>query len=115
MQKELADLVTSLGKIKKEAEECRGDMADPMDKKHQAMCDMIGSLADRLSYMAQAFWQYSDQHKNGHLPAVKTPSQMSHALEVLGLADDYEVYKPVLTVANRQGVQAVVEYRKPSK
>lgn len=43
-------------------------------------------------------YEWVDKHQEGHLPNMKTKSDMDKALDVLGQSDNYEVAKPTIRV-----------------
>jgi hypothetical protein len=116
-KKDFEGLVSALAQLRTDANKCKADYGSPcspeeMLVRHQCMCDLVDRLSERVSYLADAFYNHI---YNGHLPPMKTPSQMEHALDVLGVGNDYQIYKPILSIASNKGVDAVVEYRKPIK
>lgn len=67
--------------------------------------DLVYSIADNLySYINmidKSTWDWSQTHKNGHLPNAKTPSQLEKAIKALGMSDDYEVEKTKISMAGK--------------
>ena len=55
--------------------------------------NVIDSMRISMSYMMDDFYSYMEKHNEGHLPKVSSVEQMSKAVKVLGLEDEYEVQK----------------------
>lgn len=82
---------------------------DEMDTRIEYVYDHINYkfryLQEEISYVLQLF----RDHMKGHLPKIKSTSQMKTALEALGLEDEYEVMKPIISVANKKTGEIIVE------
>lgn len=84
------------------------------EKRIVSVCDsisyMISNLHDRITYISESLWE----HKKGHLPAIKTASQMESALSALGLEGDYEVEKPSIYIqaSLKSGPTLTLNYKK---
>lgn len=66
-----------------------------------------------VGYLEQDLYEFKSKHTVGHLPPIKTASDMQNALNILGIGDDYEVYKPTISVAKRKyGVEITATYKK---
>jgi hypothetical protein len=74
-------------------EEMRTQMMNEMYSAFSSIMKYVYSVEDQL-------WSYQSQHAKGHLPPIKGASQMQSVLETLGMDGDYEVYKPVISVAS---------------
>lgn len=61
-------------------------------------------LREEMSYMMQVF----QNHMKGHLPKVKSNEQLKKAIKALGLEEEYEVYKPQISVANKKTGEILV-------
>lgn len=77
------------------------EACDIDDRIYQAISEVgsyydrrIDYIHERIDYVARAM----SEHNKGHLPAIKSTSQMETALEKLGLGNEYEVKKNVLWV-----------------
>jgi len=67
-----------------------------MDNMHRHITASLNNIHDRINHLHQ---RHSD-HQEGHLPPMKSPSQMEAALKSLGLHNDYSVHKPVVHVGS---------------
>jgi hypothetical protein len=60
---------------------------------------VLSRLKDEMKYVYEEIqWVYRElrEHKEGHLPPINSASQMSKAVDALGLSDEYEVAKKVI-------------------
>lgn len=79
---------------------------------HNELQFYFSYLMDELDYIYSRFLE----HERGHLPPFKTPSQLENALEKLGMGDDYEVYRPMITSASTNGqIDVKIDYEKKSE
>ena len=74
--------------------------------------EMRGWMDRELSYIHRRISEVEDtyyKHKMGHLPQINDAVSMKKALEALGLADSYEVVKPIIRVeASRLGDRLII-------
>lgn len=112
-QKELGELKQAFAslseKFASETLKMKADMAKPdlsnedvmnhMDRGMSYMHDMISNIHQRIDRHGDALYNHMTA---GHLPPIKSPSQMEAALKKLGLENDYVVHKPYISVASNQ-------------
>lgn len=73
---------------------------------YNAMIQMESYFDRRLDYVHERIdrsFKMQAEHRRGHLPPINSPSQMQGALKSIGIGDDYEVKKGVITVASSDG------------
>lgn len=73
------------------------------DELENTLFQLVNYIHSRISYLENSFYAYEYEHSEGHLPKIKTASDMKRALDVLGLADDYEVKKQVIYANDKYG------------
>lgn len=89
------------------------DMMEKMQGFMEAIRNAIHYVHERIDDIQEDAWTFRREHTTNHLPNPKSASQMETCLKVLGLHEDYEVRKPIITMAKtRQGGVAVAEYVK---
>lgn len=111
--KKLKELQQAFAAAQKKFQESKAYGPDCSEQDtNEALCSMFQNLSDRISYIAESFWDYTYEHSKGHIPPINSVSGMEKALKVLGLADDYDVYKPMISVAREaRGIVAYASYR----
>ncbi len=57
----------------------------------------IKALSEKLEYLQEQFDRHAYQ---GHIPKVLGVEKMKKVLDVLGLNEEYEVYKPMISVSS---------------
>lgn len=71
------------------------------ERVYSAICQMEGYIDRRMEYIhdrIDRLYKLHAEHSNGHLPSIKSASQMETALQNLGLGNEYEVKKGVIYV-----------------
>lgn len=68
----------------------------------------ISNLQQSIYSASDNFYTTMSKHCDGHLPSIKSASQMEAALSKLGIADDYQVYKPTLYVSSAKTLRGSV-------
>ena len=107
LEESFAVLMQDLKKVK--ADGMDQGMEDKMQYMMDALSRVYANLSDRISYLSEAFYQYTYQHQQGHIPPIKSTSMMQKALKALGMDGDYEVAKPMISVARgAKGVMSIV-------
>ena len=111
MNKKLEELRQAMASLQSEMENLKGKAKgeDPMQPYNDHVNMMMQQMHNMRAYMDMmaddmyARHNSSDKrhadHLQGHLPPAKTPTQMKACLKALGMDSDYEVKKPVITVA----------------
>lgn len=74
----------------------------------------IRNIHDRMDYLSREFYNYYFKHQEGHIPPIKTASQMQKALKAIGMEDDFEVKKPNLYISAsaKKGLTITASYNK---
>jgi hypothetical protein len=80
----LEDFIEWVQPLQNEIDGLRACLAD--------IWSVIQSQGNQINYQSSDFWNYVSKHGQGHLPPVKSISQMSDALKTLGLDKDYVIY-----------------------
>jgi len=82
---------------------------------YEEMDRSISYVYDHMNYKFDAvreemgyFMKILQNHMKGHLPNVKSNEQLSKAIKALGLEGEYEVYKPMISVANKKTGEIIV-------
>lgn len=112
----LAAIKTGLDKLKEsKGQENHSPMEAMRDEMMERMYGALNYVHERISGVEDTLWEFRSQHLKGHLPNPKTPTQMERALKGLGLQDEFEVVKPMISVAStRQGQVLNASYSKES-
>jgi len=98
---------------KLQPKQSKADM-DEDDQEKEFMKQMVNNIADYIFAIENQMYKMHQNHQIGHLPAIKSPGKMQKALKTLGVDDDYEVAKPLITIANtKQGM--LIEANLPDK
>jgi hypothetical protein len=86
----------------KRLEECKAVQSsdDHMKNMRNEFYDSMSRMWNYAYQIQSSFYNYASEHAKGHLPPIKTASQMEKCLKSMGMENDYQVYKPVLSVAN---------------
>ena len=112
LEQSFATLLGDLNKVKADMGEMENegpDMEEKMQRMMDAMSRIYVNLSDRISYLADGFFQYTYDHNKGHIPPIKSATTMTKALKALGMEGDYEINKPWVSVAkNSKGILSVV-------
>jgi hypothetical protein len=90
------------------------------DDKHEMMMEMqdmvwraVSNVHDRIDYLSSAMSEYCYEHSKGHIPAIKSPSQMQKVLKVLDMDGDYVVRIPEVSIASvKNTVTAEINFKK---
>lgn len=89
------------------------DMMEKMQGFMEAVRNVLNYIHERIDIVQEDAWTFRREHTTNHLPNPKSASQMETCLKALGMYGDYEVRKPIITMAKtRQGGVAVAEYIK---
>ena len=89
-----------------------------MDEVHCLVSDMYRNMYQEMDIMyryisetREEMYEMLWEHKEGHLPNIKDAGKMEEVLRNLGLADSFEVRKPIISVASngRGGLDLSVE------
>lgn len=113
-----ASLLNDMKKVKADEMSEMGEKEDSCESRANELFDyamrICANLSDRITYLGDAFYQYTYQHNKGHIPPIKSASTMEKALKALGMGEDYEVSKPWVSVAkdSRGIVSAVAAFHK---
>lgn len=105
MNEELKKLRESIASVEaklklKQIKADGGQPCDDGDEEKEMMKQMMHDMARYMYAMEDDMRKMYDNHKMGHLPPVKGPGMMKKILKALGMDEDYEVQKPVITVAS---------------
>lgn len=104
--KELQELRANIEDLRSKYQEVKampGEMDnDKMKMMEEDMMRMMNYTHSRITYLEDAFYKYQWDHSKGHLPQVNSPSQMEHCLDILGLGGDYQVHKPMISMASEK-------------
>ena len=83
-----------------------GDMGESEDECEPPKDDYLYWVTDyTLRYLGQlegAFYKYTWEHQEGHIPKIVGAEKLQGALKALGLDKDYEVRKPVIYASNHK-------------
>ena len=66
-----------------------------VDSAFSQLNNRIEYIWDEIRYLSDRLYKHTN---GGHLPNMKTPSEMENALDVLGVSKNYEVRKDVVYV-----------------
>ena len=115
LKESLASLKTSIETFKEAKGQPEPDMFRKMcGEIYDSLYAATNYLHDRIDRTNADVAGWKADHNKGHLPPMKTPSQMDKALKVLGLQDDFQVARPTISVAHsRVGSTAFIQYIKP--
>jgi len=76
------------------------EWVEPLQNEINDLRSMLQSVFIRLDYQSQDFWDYVSRHGQGHLPPIKSASQMANVLKKLGLDKDYIVQPQTIYAAD---------------
>ncbi len=65
---------------------------------YQEIDYMFSSVINRMRYLEDDLYNFMEKHSKNHVPALNSASSLEKFLESVGMANDYEVTKPKLTV-----------------
>jgi len=104
-------IATSQENLKKMQAEMPED--DRMNKMMKEMYRYMDYVMGYIYEMEASGYKQWERHNVGHIPSVKGAGKMQAVLEALGLDDDYEVYKPMISVAKtKRGMEIEASYTK---
>jgi len=84
------------------------------DEEKEAMKEMMQSVVQYIYGIEDMIYKMHTEHRKGHIPPITSPGKMQKVLKALGVDDDYEVAKPLITIANtKQGM--LIEASLPDK
>lgn len=121
----LAKVDTAVKKLNKSIADYGADEGDNNQCEIDCIKDaiwQIGSVVSELQWTVR--WMQEDvryladdfsEHREGHLPPIYGADKMEHALKALGVANDYEVRKPVIFASTNKGPVAEVDYQPVKK
>lgn len=117
MQDKIKELTTAFAKVSDKIQEMKANGEDKSEYNKFIIEDLIymtRNLSERISYVADAMYEYQYQHSKGHPLPLKTASQMKAYLKACEMSDDYNVEKPTIYVSAsaRKGLQITACYSK---
>ncbi len=115
MKEKMQELSVAFAKLDDSFKKIQADDYCKPDEQKMAiesLAYMIRNISERINYISSDFWNYTSEHSKGHLPAIKSSSQMEGALEALGLAGEYQVQKPSIWVNASKNVVEVAYIKK---
>ncbi len=97
----------------------KSEMYQCMQNMHSHIQASMNNIHDRIDRLHQRH----SNHQEGHLPPMKSASQMETALKALGMAGDYNVAKPTVypahansyAYASTKGKVLEIGYSKPKQ
>lgn len=115
MNKETQKLRESIADCQKKFQELKGDGLSE-DPRFEALYNNLGYIIKYIYQVEDSLWNYRIEHAKGHLPQIKGAGKMQKALKTLGMEDDYEVTKPMISVANsKRGIIVEATYKPEDK
>lgn len=83
------------------------------DEKYEMCMDALGFVYRYVAAVEEELYAYRQKHQVGHLPQIKGAGKMTDVLKKLGMDGDYEVHKPMISVANtNKGLEFEAEFKK---
>lgn len=71
--------------------------------------DAFGYLSSQVYRIEDTLYGYMYEHGKGHLPQINSASNMEKLLDAAGMGEDFEVQKPILSVASDRKGGSVIE------
>lgn len=105
MDKEFQEIKAAQEVLNTKLKEIRADMPDDPKIKQiwDSMYSMVNNIYSYVDYIAEKIYKQQEIHaehvNNGHFPKIKTATQMQKCLEMMNAEDDFEIKKPVISMA----------------
>jgi len=102
MKEKIEELSKSFATIESKLKTVSADDYTSSDKMKVMMEDLMYAMSNihsRINYITEDFYKYTYDHGKGHLPKIKSSSQMMKALKACGMEDDYEVEVPSIYIS----------------